>query len=133
VYILYTGAGLHRRADILNDLVNVYLVDGQIHRANTDHFNELTKYYDDITALVVFPRYEPSEIVELARVGAYLPPGITRHVIPGRALRVNFPISLLAENRSLEEKNEWLQEWLRDRLAGKSIRYYQESTYLFDE
>jgi len=133
VYVLYVGNDLHRRADILNDLVNVYLVDGHIYRANTDHFNELLNYYDDVTALIVFPRYEPSEIVELARVGAYLPPGITRHVIPGRALRVNFPISILAESQPIEEKNEWLQEWLRNRLASNSIRYYQESTYLFDE
>ena len=83
--------------------------------------------------LVVFPRYEPAEIIDLARVGARLPAGITRHVIPRRALRINFPMSVLREERSLPEKNAWLKEWMKQKIALKEVRFYQESTFLFDE
>ncbi|HKZ86081.1 MAG TPA: ParB N-terminal domain-containing protein [Anaerolineae bacterium] len=133
VHLLYVEGGAHRRAAVLTRLVNLYQARGHIHRVNTDSLEWLLPLYQDVTALVVFPRYEPSEIMELARQGAYLPAGITRHVVPGRALRLNFPLSVLLDDRSLDEKNAWLQDWLRAKLAGKEVRYYQESTYLFDE
>jgi hypothetical protein len=90
-------------------------------------------YYDDIAALVVFPRYAPAEIIDLARVSAYLPAGITRHLIPRRALRINLPLSALSNDTSLTEKNAWLLDWMRQKVASKTARYYQESTFLFDE
>jgi hypothetical protein len=113
--------------------VDVYRFRGRIFRVNTDQLEHLKPYYGGITALVVFPRYEPAEIIELARNGAPLPAGITRHVIPRRALRLNIPVSMLTDPRSLEEKNEWLQAWIKTKLTNKEIRYYQESTWLFDE
>jgi hypothetical protein len=133
VHLLYVDGGVHRRAAVLTRLVNLYQARGHIQRVNTDNLEALLPLYHDVSALVVFPRYEPSEIMELARQGAYLPAGITRHVVPGRALRLNFPLKVLLDDRSLDEKNAWLQDWLRAKLAGKEVRYYQESTYLFDE
>jgi len=133
VHLLYVDGDAARRTAALALLVNLYQARGHIHRVNTDHLEWLLPLYQDVTALVVFPRYEPSEIIELARQGAYLPTGITRHVIPGRALRVNFPLDVLFDDRSLDDKNAWLQDWLRAKLSDKEVRYYQESTYLFDE
>jgi len=133
VHLLHVDGGMHRRAAALTRLVSLYQARGHIHRVNSDNLEELLPLYQDVTALVVFPRYEPSEIMELARQGAYLPAGITRHLIPGRALRVNFPLDVLFDDRPLDEKNAWLQEWLRAKLADKEVRFYQESTYLFDE
>ena len=86
-----------------------------------------------LTVLVVFPRYQPAEIIELARVGARLPAGITRHVIPRRALRINFPLFVLRENWPLIEKNGYLKDWLKQKMENKEAPYYQESTFLFDE
>ena len=65
----------------------------------------------------------------LSQAGAVLPAGISRHVIPGRALRINVPI----DNTPLEEKQAWLEAWLRQRRAGHGVRYYAEPTFLFDE
>jgi hypothetical protein len=33
----------------------------------------------------------------------------------------------------LDSKNEWLAEWVRERLAMRQVRYYEEPTVLFDE
>lgn len=133
VFTISAEGNLHQRTQLLNDIVDIYKTRGKIHRANTDHLDQLLPYYDEVTALVVFPRYQPAEIMELARVGARLPAGITRHIIPRRALRINMPLSLLSDARSLDEKNEWLQDWLKVKIAGKEARFYQESTFLFDE
>ncbi len=132
-YVLYVEGDSQRRAEVLKQLVGVYESRGTINRVRTDQIDDLLPYYDNVAALVVFPRFAPVEIVEFARQRAYLPPGLTRHIVPGRVLRLNFPIDVLADDRSLEEKNAWLREWIRGKLANKDIRYYQESTFLFDE
>ena len=78
---------------------------------------------------VVYPTYTKRDIVALAQAGAVLPAGISRHVIPGRALRINVPI----DGTPLVEKQAWLAAWLRDHQAGHGVRYYAEPTFLFDE
>jgi len=130
---LHALGNLHQRTQRLNDIVDAYKVQSRIFRANTDHLPALQPFYDDIAALVVFPRFAPAEIVDLARVGAYLPAGITRHLIPRRALRINLPLTALDSEASLAEKNTWLIEWMKQKVASKTVRYYQESSFLFDE
>lgn len=132
--LIVGGEGdLHDRAALLNSLVDVYRYRSRIYRVSTDQLDYLKPYYRNVIALVVFPRYVPAEIIELARSGAKLPAGITRHIIPRRALRLNVPLTKLVENKTLAEKNDWLQAWLRKKLADKEIRFYEESTWLFDE
>ena len=133
VYSLFAEGNLHQRTQRLNDIVDLYKVRGRIFRANTDHLPSLLPLYDDITVLVVFPHYAPAEILDLARVGAYLPAGISRHLIPRRALRINLPLTKLGNGASLDEKNRWLSDWMKQKVASKAARYYQESTFLFDE
>jgi hypothetical protein len=127
------GAGLAAEAADLRRLVNIYSGLSAIHRVKATTLAELTPYYDNITALIQFPRYTPADILALADDGHKLPTGITRHIIPRRALRVNLPIEMLFNGQSTAEKNEWLKHWLKNKLAQRQIRYYQESTFLFDE
>ena len=124
---------LHERTRHLNEIVDLYKVKGRVFRANTDHLPSLLPFYEDVGALVVFPRFAPAEIIDLARVGARLPAGITRHLIPRRALRINLPLAVLGSDASLPEKNAWLVDWMKQKVASKTARYYQESTFLFDE
>lgn len=133
VCTVHASGDLHQRTQRLNDLVDLYKVHGRIFRANTDHLPTLLPFYDDIAALVVFPRFTSAEIIDLARVGACLPAGITRHLIPRRAMRINLPLAVLGSGASLEEKNVWLRDWIKQKVASKTVRYYQESTFLFDE
>ena len=62
-----------------------------------------------------------------------LPTGITRHLIPGRALRLNLPWSVLTSPGDVAAKNRWLEEDLHRKLLDHQIRYYPEATFLFDE
>ena len=133
VWTLHAAGDLHERTRCLNEIVDRYKMQGRIFRANVDHLPSLLPLHDEVAGLVVFPRFAPAEIVDVARVGACLPAGITRHLIPRRALRVNLPLAALGDARSLAEKNAWLADWLKRHVASKSVRYYQESTFLFDE
>ena len=133
VWTLQASGDLHQRTRRLNEIVNLYKVQGRIFRANTDHLPSLLAFHDDVAALVVFPRFAPAEIIDLARLGACLPAGITRHLIPRRALRINLPMTVLSSGASLPEKNAWLVDWLKQKVAAKAVRYYHEYTLLFDE
>jgi len=53
------------------------------------------------------------------------------------ACRKGFPGRLLAtidaEAGRLADKNAWLGAWIKRKLALRKVRYYQESTIVFDE
>lgn len=126
--------GRASETEALHRLTAVYNGRSVIHRVTTDNLADLLPYHSGVAALIRFPCYTPDEILHLASNGHKLPTGITRHVIPGRALRVNLPLSVLTdEEQNTHEKNEWLQAWITHKLSRREIRYYQESTFLFDE
>ena len=118
---------------ILRDLVNGYRGRADIFRASNDIWELQSPYYPAITALVIFPRYRPQDILETARNGYKIPSGITRHVIPNRALNINIPLDVLAADWGIERKRQWLADWLMGRMAANAIRYYAESTFSFNE
>jgi hypothetical protein len=125
---------LAERNVLLNALVDSYRRRGRFYRVNTDSVDEVQTRHPEVTAIVVFPRFEPAEIVEFATIGSRLPGGITRHVVRWRALRLNIPLEQMADRtRSLEDKNRWLEQWLRDKLTRREVYFYEEPTVHFDE
>ncbi|MHB8624929.1 MAG: hypothetical protein ACYDBJ_03690 [Aggregatilineales bacterium] len=127
-------ASLDQRNRLLRSVVDTYKRSGILNRVTTDRLSAARRMYPDAVAIVVFPHYEPVEIVVAAREGAHLPPGITRHLIQGRALRLNYPLAALRdESQPLAQKNDDLQRWTQERIAAKRVRYYAEATYNFDE
>jgi len=131
---LHGGHDLHERNRILNAVVDLYRGVRPYHRVTRDSLEEARASDPKVTSLVVFPRFDPDEILEIALSGARLPAGITRHVIAWRALRVNIPLAILSDKaQAMEAKNTWLAQWVSEREALNTIRFYEESTVLFDE
>ena len=118
---------------LLNEIVGVYKGKADIFRASNDVWEKQQPYYPQITALVIFPQLRPADILEAARNGEHIPSGITRHIIPNRALNINIPLEVLDADWTLERKRAWLHDWLLERMAANAIRYYAESTFSFDE
>ncbi|MDR7386372.1 MAG: hypothetical protein QN213_10835 [Armatimonadota bacterium] len=120
-------------ADRLRRLVAAYRGRAVYHRVDSEDFEELTARYGGAQALVAFGRFRKEEILELARNSAKLPAGVTRHIVPGRALRVNLPLEVVLRRGSVEEKNAWLRAWIQQQLREGRVRSYLEPTILFDE
>lgn len=122
-----------RLATILTQVVDTYKGRARIYRVPTSDLETLSGAYGSIAAVVVFPKLTKLDIVEIAGSPAKLPTGITRHLIPGRALRVNLPLEALGRDEELAGKNRWLAGLVRRRLLDHSVRYYPEGAFLFDE
>lgn len=133
VRVVESAGDLRQNAHLLNEMSNVYRGTATIYRVQTDNTDELLSYYDGVAATIIYPPFEPEDILHLARNSAKLPTGITRHIIPRRALRVNVELSRLMADEPLVDKNGWLQAWVRRKLQRKEVRYYAEPTYMFDE
>ena len=130
--------------DALERLLRIKLLEGQEEPEKGGwkrQINGLFEKHEDCNIIVAFPKFTPEQVVQIATrlaTGANrenavkIPPGITRHIIvEGRALRINFPLSVLkAEGISLETKNELLKEFLRKK---KKPRRYEEPTFMYDE
>lgn len=132
--VLRGGRDLEERNRLLNRLVDTYRDAYRFYRMSTESIEVVRERHPDATTLIVFPHFSPAEVIELASAGSKLPAGITRHVIRWRALNVNVPLERMADaKQSLEQKNQWLHEWLEDKVRQRQVRYYEEPTVLFDE
>ena len=134
VIVAHGGQTLRERNELLNSLVHLYQDRVPYTRVTSDSLTQARREHPEVQALVIFPRFDPAEVIDLASGGEYLPAGITRHLIRGRALRVNLPVQLCEDaNMTLDEKNAWLERWTAERLLQREVRVYQEPTVLYDE
>lgn len=118
---------------LLSAIVGAYRGQADIYRASNDIWEIQKPYYPEITALLIFTTLRPEDIIEAALSEQKIPSGITRHIVPARALNINFPVGILMSSWSLQAKREWLHEWLMERMAANAIRFYAESTFSFNE
>lgn len=134
VIVAHGGHTLRERNELLNALVHLYQDRVPYTRVTSDSLTQARREHPEVQALVIFPRYDPAEVIDLASSGEYLPAGITRHLIRGRALRVNVPVALCEDaSMSLDQKQAWLEAWTAERLTKRTVRVYQEPTVLYDE
>jgi len=131
VYVVHADPGVNR-FDALNLLTSGYISAARVDRTMDDDIISLQHEFEHMAALVVFPEYTVSQVVQ-ATQGRFFPAGITRFLIPGRILRLNAPLDVLRSDGSLLEKNKWLHELLLAKQSRGSIRYYDEPVYLLDD
>ncbi|MBM3286149.1 MAG: hypothetical protein FJY88_02200 [Candidatus Eisenbacteria bacterium] len=124
---------LARAVPILRHAHGLYRERGFLDRISYDEFDWVGANHPRFTGLVVFPHFTKEEILRVGRAKEKLPAGITRHLIPKRALRVDLPLWVLSRNLSIEELNQRLIEMILSRIQEGRIRFYSESTFSFNE
>jgi len=118
---------------VLRELVALYGGSGEIYRIVHEDLVETVRSATDCPAIVMFPSFHPEHIESSAKNGDLLPAGITRHIIPGRALNINVSLHLLLSTTPIEEKNAWLDDVIRRKILAKKVRYYHEPVFVFDD
>jgi phosphoglycerate dehydrogenase-like enzyme len=132
-YVVYAAPGANR-LDALNQLTNAYIKAAVVHRTLRDDLISLQHEYPDMAALVLFPEYSVSQVIQATVSGERkFPAGITRFLVPGRVMRLNADLAQLKSKGSLTEKNRWLHDLLVEKQIEGRIRYYGEPVYLLDD
>jgi hypothetical protein len=121
------------RIRMLNMLVNAYKPVTRYDRTHIEEIRRIINLYSDLAALVVYPNFTIDEIIENCRINNLLPAGVTRFLVSPRALRVKYPIDKLTSDKTLEQKNLELQEFIKQRMEIKGVRIYTETIVLYDE
>lgn len=118
--------------ELLERLVALYAGDGQIYRIDDWGVGGVPAEFRRGT-MVIFPPFGKGDVLRLATGGARFPAGITRHLIPGRVLRLNVPLDWLQGPEAIAIKQSRLDGTVEERWRAHGVRYYAEATYLFDE
>jgi phosphoglycerate dehydrogenase-like enzyme len=119
--------------NVLDRLVDGYGAVADVDRTLNTDIDDLRIQFPGLAGLFVYPQFSPDVVLQTATKGRLLPAGLTRFVVPGRILRVNVPLALLAGEQSLEEKRDWLDGKVETLLAQRRMRYYEEPVILLDE
>ena len=117
----------------LHHIVNAYKDRASLDRTSQTLIEGLDDIHPDLTALVIFPRFEVTTVLTLAGRGDVLPTGITRFTVSPRALHLNYPLHELSSGKPIAYKEAYLQHWVQERIKHKGVRHYAEATFLFDE
>jgi L-serine kinase (ATP) / ParB family transcriptional regulator, heme-responsive regulator len=125
------GGSLRDEARLLDEVFHCYARCATVQRLPHDARFTVTSLPAG-TVAAIFPRYTKQDLLDLVGEEGVLPGGITRHTIPGRALRVNVPLAPLREG-TYESQQRWFAAWIAERVAGGHARLYTEPTWLFDE
>jgi hypothetical protein len=131
--IITASGSLRPDVHAMTHLVDSYKKTYPFERVDQTNLASLRSFYPDLAALVLFASFEKSEVMQLVTDNIKLPTGLTRHSIPGRVLRVNIQLDVLRSDLSLEDKNEWLEAFVRMRMQERHVRFYPESVYIFDD
>jgi len=133
VFAVHAHTNLFQRVKDLQNITNVYKGFRYMDRVSYTNLEHLTKNYPRFCALIVFRELMKEDLVEVTNQGMRIPSGISRIILPKRALRVNVPLDILRFDVPVEQKNFWLQNRINEQIRDKSIRFYHEPTFLFDE
>jgi len=129
---VYSNSDLSKRVKILRGVVKEYeeliIRDRQVTIESMAELSDFFAKHRDKNVALLFPSFSSREIYILIKKGITLPTGVTRHIINGRVLRINYPISMLAKELKLEEKVKFFNNFLKK----LNFRFYEESTHVVE-
>ena len=116
VYAVHAHEDLFQRITDLKNITNIYKGSQYMDRVSYTNLDHLKMNYPNFCALIVFRKIIKKELVQLTQKGEKVPSGITRIILPKRALRINVPLDLLRFDVSTDQKNHWLQKRINNQI-----------------
>lgn len=134
IYFAFTSVrNPEDRVIALNAIVDSYRILAQIDRTMVCQIELLFTLYPQLSGLVILPSFTIEDVIDFVDAGYRFPPGVTRFKISPRVLRINYSLDALKAPITTAEKKKNFQNWLQSCLEQKSVRYYAESTFVFNE
>ncbi len=117
----------------LGAVVHTYVGRWTVRRVTDPSIESVRRGFPDWSALIEFPKLTVADVMKAAVGNDLLPAGITRFLVPERALRLNISLDLLRAGISAEDKQAALDDLLTTRAAEGRVRRYDEPVVVLDE
>lgn len=119
---------------VLEQVVASYEGKSVLERIKLAEYSHLPAIFDSLEhQIVLFPVLTKIELLELATQRIQIPTGITRHLVPGRALNMNLELEFLSALGSEAERSAHFARFL-DRLEVEGrMRFYEEAVFILNE
>jgi hypothetical protein len=132
-YIIERQSSLQSTTARICEFVNILASLGEIHRVHEDEARSLLKSSSAATGILFIQPLSKQHIIEIALSNTKLPAGITRHIIPCRALGIAVDLALLRVELSTVEKSKLIRSMVNQRTEEERVRFYAEPTFVFNE
>lgn len=117
----------------LSALVATYMGRWKSNRVTVADPDTVGMQFPDWGALIEFPELKISDVTAAALGEDLLPAGITRFVVPDRALRLNYPLDELRAGGAESERQDRLNRMIEERSREGRIRRYTEPVIILDD
>ncbi len=126
------GFGISPNATLAH-LVNTYIGRWQVDRVPEPEPSHAARSFGDWTALIEFPTLTVEDVMRAAIGQDLLPAGVSRFMVPERALRLNMPLELLEGDGGAVAKQGALDDLLAARAREGRVRRYAEPVFILDD
>jgi L-serine kinase (ATP) / ParB family transcriptional regulator, heme-responsive regulator len=125
---------IHQRIRVLEAVVGAYEGQSRLERVKLADYEQLPQVIQGMQhQLCLFPTLRKEELLHLGAERVMIPTGLTRHIIPGRALAINMDLAFILADAPEAEKLAHFQAFV-DRLSMEGrIRFYEESVFIMNE
>lgn len=117
----------------LNALVDCYHGKMTVTRVIDPSISAVGATHADWAAIVEFPSLTVEDVMTAATESDHVPAGITRFVVPARALRLNISLDFLREPLDTAGKQARLDDLLSTRAREGRVRRYDEPVVILDD
>jgi hypothetical protein len=125
---------VHAWIDVLHQVVDAYEGKSKLERIKWADDAALLPVYQTVEhQICLFPTLSKPELLQLAHAGTMIPTGITRHLVPGRALGLNLDLDFLTQLESDAEQRQHFEAFVHRLEVEGRIRYYEESVFILNE
>ncbi|MGQ0723438.1 MAG: hypothetical protein ACT4PE_17960 [Candidatus Eiseniibacteriota bacterium] len=119
---------------VIEGVVAAYEGKTRLERIKLADYAELPEVFRTVEhQLVLYPTITKGELLDLVSEGLRIPTGLTRHLIPGRALGLHLPLDFLRETWSDERKAKHFHTVVDELEMRGRIRFYEESVFVMNE
>lgn len=125
---------LRRWIQVLDAVVSAYEGRTPLERIKLADFSKLPHVFEAVAhQLVLFPVLTKSELLHLASESVLIPTGISRHLIPGRALGLHLDLAFLESKAPEADLQAHFAHFLEQLEMQGKIRFYEESVFIMNE
>jgi hypothetical protein len=129
-----TTPSAHQRIAVLNEVIGAYEGSSRLERIKLADYSKLPEVIRSVDhQLCLFPVLRKEELLQLAEDNVMIPTGITRHLIPGRALGINLPLGFLTDLADPAARQRHFADHLQRLEMEGRIRFYEESVFIMNE